>query len=204
MKGHCQFRFGFLNCNGIQLLAVGLANFIQSSKEFQVDCFGVAETHMDTTKLHVRNSFLEAATSHNGNSNVHCTFAQSDNNFGTDYKRGRVLQLSVYNVANRVMDLTFDKYGRYVSQTIVGCNGKKATVISAYRVVEGLPGPASAYSQQWAMLVTKGRPANPRGIFLLDMVEYVLAAQNKGHSIILGLDANESWERKPQVLERLL
>ncbi len=64
-------RFGFLNCNGLQFSAVGLADFIQSSNEFQVDCLGVAETHMDTTKLHVRNSFLGAATSHNGYSNVH-------------------------------------------------------------------------------------------------------------------------------------
>ncbi len=53
------------------------------------------------------------------------------------------------------------------------------------------------------MLVTEGCPANPRGIFLLDMVKYVLAAQNKGHSIILGLDANESWERKTSGIRML-
>ncbi len=42
------------------------------------------------------------------------------------------------------------------------------------------------------MLVTEGRPADYWGVFLQDLQEYISSMQVKGHSIILGLDANDA------------
>ncbi len=167
--------------------------------------FGVAETHMDTTKLHVKKAFWKQLLLITVNGIFIAPSPRATSTLGrtANVEESYNHALSVYNVANLVMESASNKYGRYVSQTVAGHNGKKATVISAYRVVEGHAGPASAYSQQGAMLVTKGSPANPRGMFLLDMAENVLAAENKRHSIILGLDVNESWERKTSGIRTL-
>jgi hypothetical protein len=203
-KGESHFRFGFLNCNGLSLSAVGLTDFIQAAKEFQVDCFGLSETHLDSTKTHVRNTFLEAATSPSGYSNVKSSFAQSDVDYGSERKRGGVLQFSVCNLANRVIATHSDKYGRFVSQTFIGKNDRKVTVIAAYRVVAGTAGPSSAFAQQRAMLVTEGRSADPRSVFLIDMLAFILEAQQQGNSVILGIDANETMQKPSSGIRKLV
>ena len=203
-KQESQFRFAFLNSNGLPQSKIGMLDFIQSTREFNIDCMGVSETHLDSSKVHVRNNFVEAAKSYSGYQNVNCSFAQSDVDFGTERKRGGVLQMSIHNLANRVTATFSDKYGRFVSQTFIGRNSKTLMVISAYRVVEGTAGPSSAYAQQRAMLVTEGRPADPRGVFLSDMETYILESQQKGNSIILGVDANEPIGKPKSGIRKLM
>jgi hypothetical protein len=203
VKEESYFRFAFVNHNGISLSPVTLADFFQASKELHIDCLGVAESHIDSSKLHVRNKFMEAIHAPTGYNNAHCVFAQSDINYESDRKRGGVLQFAVHNLANRVIDVFSDKYGRFTGQTFIGRNERTVHVITAYRVVEGQAGPSSAYAQQRAMLVTEGRQANPRSIFLKDLSEYIQMTQAKGHAIILGVDANESYTKKGSGIRKL-
>ena len=146
---------------------------------------------------------MEAATSPSGYTNVNCIFAQSDLDFGSDRKRGGVFQLAVSNLANRVVATHSDKYGRFASQTFAGRNMKRLEAITGYRVTEGQAGPKKAYAQQRAMLVTEGRSANPRAIFLEDLSDFIQTSQEKGYSIILGLDANETVEKQNSGIRKL-
>ena len=184
-------RFVFLNYNGIPLTKIGLADFVQSSKEIRADFLGIAESHLDSRKNHVKHSVLSALQSPLGYSNVNGVFAQSDVDYSSDKKHGGVFQFAAHKLATRVTSCFSDPYGRYTSQTFIGRNNCYLTVITAYRVVEGNAGPFSAYAQQRAMLVTAGRIADPRKALIQDLSEYIQKMQTQGHSILLGIDANE-------------
>jgi hypothetical protein len=110
----------------------------------------------------------------------------------------------VQQLANRVCSTFSDTYGRFSEHSLVGKAIKTISVITAYQVVEGNAGTLSAQAQQRAMLVTKGRLAQPRKLFLQDLQEHILANQEKGRSIILGLDANKSFTRKPSGIRKLV
>ncbi len=132
-----------------------------------------------------------------------CVFSASAVDYGTDSKRGGVLQLAVRSLATRTTDTHSDNYGRFPSQTFTGCAGISLTVISAYRVGETSQGPASAFAQQRVMLAEKNRPAKPRAMFIEDLTAYIQDCQLKGHDIILCLDANETLEKPNSGLRRL-
>ena len=42
------------------------------------------------------------------------------------------------------------------------------------------------------MLLSKGRPPNPRKMFITHLTAYILQSQQEGSSILLSLDANEA------------
>jgi hypothetical protein len=198
------FRFGFNNINGLPLSPASLQDFIGTVQDLQLDWVGIAETHLDTTKPHVRETFKSKMQSNQGFLATNCVFAASDISFGIDRKRGGVLQMAVGNLATRTIKQHTDPYGRFTSQTHTGQDGMKLTTISAYRVCGGSQqGPSSAYAQQRAMLVTQNRPANPRAVFIEDLIAYIQECQLQGHEILLCLDANETIERATSGLRRL-
>jgi hypothetical protein len=80
---------------------------------------------------------------------------------------------------------------------------KRLEAITGYRVTEGHAGPSSAFAQQRAMLVTEGRSANPRALFLEDLSDFIQTTQDNGYSIILGLDANKTVEKHSSGIRKL-
>lgn len=198
------YRFVFNNINGIQLSTTSLRELTVIANELQADWLGLAETHIDTQKQHVRNK-IHQALSHKqyGFKATNCVFSQSDMDYGGERKFGGVLQIATNNLASRTITTHSDKYGRWSSQTHAGKRGTMLTTISAYRVIDGCKGPASAYSQQRAMLVTANREANPRRVFITDMIAYIHQCQSSGHEIILCLDANETMSAPNSAIRRL-
>ncbi len=56
-KAESDFRFIFSNCNGIPCTSMAMADFFLRSSHLAADWVGVAETHLDTTKAHVKALF---------------------------------------------------------------------------------------------------------------------------------------------------
>ncbi len=203
-KGHQDTRFVFLNHNGIPLTATSLAEFLMNSQAMAADWIGIAESHLDSQKAHVRETFKASLQSPRGYAKIHCAFSASDLDFQTIYKRGGVLQVATNTLANRVVASFEDKMGRFTSQTFIGTNAKKLTALTGYRVGEKNSGPSSAFSQQHAMLVSAGRPGDPRKLFISDLTEHIQSLQLQGNSILLSLDANESSHKKSSGIQRLM
>ncbi len=164
----------------------------------------IAQTHLNSEKPHVSETFKSVMKSpHTGFPAVNCVFAASDINFGTDRKRVGVLQMTVNNLATRTISQYSDPYGRFTSQTHMGKNGVLLTTIVAYQVGENSKGPASAYAQQRAMLVSQNRPAKPRALFIDDLIAYIQDCQLNGQDIVLCLDANDTLTGSNSGLRRL-
>jgi exonuclease III len=203
-KSKDTFRLAFNNINGLSLSSQSLHDFLSVTQDLQLDWIGLAETHLDSTKPHVRAQFKSAMQSPQGFPAVNCIFSASDINFGTDRKRGGVLQMSINNLATRTIASYSDPYGRFTSQTHIGKNGNLLTIITGYRVGDTSQGPASAYAQQRAMLVSQNRPAKPRALFNVDIIAYTQDCQQQGHDIVLCLDANETTTKTNSSIRKLM
>ncbi len=110
------FRFGFNNINGLPLSPASLQDFIGTVQDLQLDWVGIAETHLDTTKPHVRETFKSKMQSNQGFLATNCVFVTSDISFGLDRKRGGILQMAVGNLATRTIKQHTDPYGRFTSK----------------------------------------------------------------------------------------
>ena len=76
---------------------------------------------------------------------------------------------------------------------MLGKEGKTILMISAYRVLQkSLPGPTTAYAQQYQMLLDKDN-TNPkhRTQFIQDLILFLQQAIKRQEKKILALDANE-------------
>ena len=204
IKERNTFRLAFNNINGLSLTKHSLQDFTTVTHDLKLDWIGIAETHLDSTKNHVRSTFKNAMRSSQGFPSVNCVFAASDINYGTDRKRGGVMQMAMNNMATRVIAHHSDPYGRFTSQTHTGKNDSLLTTITGYQVCESSQGPASAYAQQRAMLVSHHRPAHPREAFIDDLTTHIQECQHNGHDILLCLDANDTTLKKNSGLRRLI
>ncbi len=127
-------------------------------------------------KKYVRSTFKNAMQS----SQVHCVFSASDINYGTDGKRGGVMEMATNNMATRIIASYSDPYGRFTSQTYTtGKTESLLTTIIGYQICKSSQGPASAYAQQRAMLVSHNRPAHPREAFIEDLITHIQECQHK-------------------------
>ncbi len=124
------FRFAFNNCNGISLSPISLQFFLSVAQDLQIDWLGIAKTHLDSEKPHVRAMVKNTLCSTSGFSMVNCVFSAGNVDYGTDWKPGGTFQVAVENLATRTISSFSDKYGRFTSQTHTGCNG--LTTISGY------------------------------------------------------------------------
>ena len=59
-KSCADFRFVFTNHNGIPPTRTSYSEFFLATQDLQADWVGIAETHLDTTKAHGRESFKSA------------------------------------------------------------------------------------------------------------------------------------------------
>ncbi len=174
-----------------------------TTRNLQADWLGLAETHIDSNKPHVRSKVLTSFRSKFGFSVTNCSFSSSDIDYGSDWKPGGVFQTSVEILATRTIYSFSDKYGRFTAQTHAGQNGPRLTTSTAYQVIDGCKGPSSAFSQRRAMLVQDNRPATPRKLFIDDLIKFVQQSQETGSEILLSLDANETMDRRNSGIKRL-
>lgn len=115
------------------------------------------------------------------------------------YKPGGTATVFDGNWAGRITKETDNsKLGRWSCITIAGRNDTNLTIITAYRCCKGQTerstGMYSSYMQQAKILRTQGRKISPQTAFVEDLEKYIVNKIEKGHEILLNLDANEEWD----------
>ena len=88
--------------------------------------------------------------------------------------------------------------GRWSGFTLAGKHGQKLSILTAYRVCKGsiksVP-LGSAFAREHQHFSTPSQPTvNPRRLFLTDMQSAIHDLQDKGHNVVLMLDANSTIE----------
>ena len=93
----------------------------------------------------------------------------------------------------RIMNSRSDAQGRWSWQKMLGKEGEIILIISAYRVSQkSLPGPMTAYTQQYHMLLDKDNTnPQPQTQFIKDLIPFIQQARKRQEQIIIALDANE-------------
>ena len=99
------------------------------------------------------------------------------------------------NATGRILSQTHDKWGRWVSQTFQGAQGRVITMVSAYQVVTDIArgGTTTATTQQYSLLVHEQDSMKaPRAAFRRDFKSYLQACRNRGEELIVVGDFNEA------------
>ena len=114
------------------------------------------------------------------------------------YKPGGTLTVADGNWTSRISkDVDSFKLGRWSIITIKGRNNTLLSIITAYRCCHGVKidnvGPISALTQQETLLKKRGIDKSPQEMFIVDMMKVITTLTDKGHEIILNVDANELW-----------
>jgi hypothetical protein len=186
------FHIYFQNPHGVPRDDVSLHQDLQALAEYDVSCYGFAETNLDWGQQYVCTDFLQqqwrvwkyATTS----------FSSIDVESSSDYLTGGTLTSAVGNWSSRVANKEVDPsgMGRWSSLTFVGKRNTKVTVITGYRCVRS-NGDGSAWNQEKIFMRDQQSKTNPhpRQHFITDMISFVKEKQCQNHDIILSLDANE-------------
>ncbi len=117
----------FLLSLSFLLFNTGWWSKVESSKSLQEDWLGLAKTHLDLTKAHVRSKVQSSVQSLFGYSLAKCTFLLSNINYNSNWKPGGTLQIALENLATCTLSSFSDVLGRFTSQTHVGKKGSKLT-----------------------------------------------------------------------------
>ena len=109
------------------------------------------------------------------------------------YLPGGTMLTTLGRWCGRIVDSGSDELGRWSWQKMLGKSGKIILIISAYRVSQtSLPGPTTAYAQQYQMLLDKDKTnPQPKTQFIQDLIPFIQQAKERQEQIILALDANE-------------
>ncbi len=137
-------KFLFNNINGLSLSLISLSEFISTLLEVNIDWISLAETHIDLAKHQVEGQVKSTINSLQEFSHSNCCFSARNLDYGTEYKQEGTLQIAVNNLATRTIKVHSDSMGRFNSQTFVGTNSKRLTILTHYWVVNGRSGPSSA------------------------------------------------------------
>jgi exonuclease III len=124
-----------LNVNGLSLDKRGgqFDTLCIVAKETQADILCCQEHNIDTTQAEVKRIIHQTTKQHWQWSRI--SFSNSPIPFSGFYKPGGTLSMTLNHLTGRVVQQTEDKWGRWVSQTLQGRNGRRLTIINVYQVV---------------------------------------------------------------------
>ena len=91
-------------------------------------------------------------------------------------------------LCHRIAHVTGDHLGRFTISLIHGPHNQGIAIITAYRPVTSENGDTSVHGQHLQYL---DRSADPREACLQDLGKEIMAIQEEGYLIIVGIDANE-------------
>ena len=169
-------------------------------KEVQADVFLGQEHNLDTTQLHVRSSFYDAAKQHSCE-RTRLAFGTTPITFTTTYKPGGTFIMSSGSFSGRMTKQVQDPLGRWVLQEFVGQQGKLLVVVSAYQTVDkrGDQGALTIAAQQSSLLpLAKDSVTNPRTAFRRDLVQAMRPYEVAGAELLLVGNFNEPFGSDPE------
>jgi hypothetical protein len=123
------------------------------AKETQADSLCCQEHNIDSTQAEVKKIIHQTTRQHWQRSRI--SFSNSPLPFSGFYKPGGTLSMTLNHLTGRVVQQTEDKWGRWVSQTLQGRNGRCLTIINVYQVVNKhiTAGSISVAAQQRSLLI---------------------------------------------------
>lgn len=191
------FRILSHNVNGLSTADshADVRDFARSIQNKSIALFGIQETNRNFQRKHLVTSFHNAvrgvSTHHKG------AVSSARLDWDSDYQPGGTA-ISVCNKwATRYLADSSDSMGRWSTITLTGKGTTKITFISAYRVCDGAHESSitarTARSQQEWIYADRGMPkTNLRDQFVADAIKLINELQQKGHDIVLMMDANEA------------
>ena len=181
--------------------------YLSCIQGYDIDIVGLSETNTCWSHHHLSSDFR---------SSVHSYFRQSKIVFGmvspdvdpcTDsetFQAGGNITMVLGGMVPRVSGSNIvdpTGLGRWSGITLEGIDGKKMSIITAYRVCTSSPSSASlgsAYLREYEYFREHHYTSlNPRRIFLSELQTVITGLQERGHSIILMLDANSTLTGDP-------
>ena len=180
-----------------------------AAKELGVGALALQETNIDWTKELTYGA--NRALRHNTFKAAHLsTSTSAEPATLTNHKRGGTACALFGKWTGRLHSHGSDTsgLGRWSHYTMHGRQGRKITVVSAYRPCQeslSQSGITSAYAQQHRLLNLRGESnPNPRQRFLDDLQSQVRQWTAQNHEVILSLDSNEDLRDRNSKLANLL
>jgi endonuclease/exonuclease/phosphatase family metal-dependent hydrolase len=191
------FRVYSHNTNGLSSKDdhADVKNVAKAIKNKEVALLGLQETNRNFAKPAMLDSFhrtLSGVSNH-----YHGSVSSAALKLPSDYQPGGTA-VSVRNKwATRFLDKGSDKFGRWSWLTLTGKGTTKVTFVSAYRVCDGaaeasLTAGTVRAQQEWMYASLGHSSVNLRAQVVTDIVALILGFQDKGHDIVLMMDANEA------------
>ena len=115
---------------------------------------------------------------------------------------------SVGGITKRITQQGQDRMGRFSWILIKGQNRGGLVIITAYRVSQKKGDKSgqdtSHYNQKQALYKEGELTPDPRNKLLQDLTTLITTHRNKGHEIMLNIDANESWAEPNSKLQTFM
>ena len=158
-----------------------------------IDCY--QEVNLDLNKGELMRRLRRGLQHQGRDKGSTCAFSTSPRSTESEHKMGGTL-IHVRQKWTSQVTKSPDSLGRWSTVTITGRQNTKLTIISAYRVNHNTLGSAgmdTVWMQEYEELLKRGESnPNPRLQFLDDLSDEVRNLQQKGHHIILQMDANDT------------
>ena len=174
--------------------------YLDCLQALQVDVSGLAETNTCWQHQHLRDDFKSITRKHYRQSKVvfgSPTFACDPIPSNESFQAGGNITMLNGGLVSRVSGADIQDtsgLGRWSGVTLAGKHNQYLSIITAYRVCSGSIRTASlgsAFAREHQHFATASQPTvNPRKLFLRDLQQVIQDLQEKGHSILLMLDAN--------------
>jgi exonuclease III len=189
------FRLYAQNVNGIPLDRRGgqFDTLCQVLKEAQADVFLGQEHNLDSTQYQVRSILHDTSKQHW--ERYRLNIATTPIQFTSMYKPGGTFMLTTGNATGRIISQDQDKWGRWVSQSFQGVQGRIVTIVSAYQVVTDVPrgGSNTVTTQQYCLLLQDNATTqSPRTAFRKDLMAFLHRCRSRGDELIVMGDFNEA------------
>jgi exonuclease III len=194
------------NVNGIPLDRRG-GHFDTLCKlhiEIQADLFCGQEHNLDTTQLAVRSILYDTARQYWPRNRM--VFGTTPITFHTRYKPGGTFILSTGNLSGRVVKQTRDTMGRWVVQELIGSQGRKVAIVSAYQPVDKtiIPGTTTVAAQQHSLLIqAQDATIQPRQAFRRDLLAMLQKLWQAQCELLLVGDFNEAFGSDPEGMNKI-
>ena len=209
-------RFYWNNMNGLQFGDQGgeMNEVCDSVSEAEIDVLGAMEHKQDTTMPKVVKACKQCVRKKFRHSRVE--MASSTRSYGSTFKPGGVMMMSVGPVVGRIVSSGSDEMGRWCYTTYLCTEGAMITVVTAYQVCNTSPtndlrnNPRSkkvaAVTQQYSMMIAAGAPSNqhPRDRFRIDLLKFLKTKKREGHDIMLAGDFNEVLGSDPDGMSKIM
>jgi exonuclease III len=197
------------NVNGFKLDKEGgqYSIFCKIHQEIQADISCCQEINLDTTQHQVKTIMHKTTQRHWKRSRL--TIGSTPIAFTGQYKPGGTMVLSTDSITGRIHSAGTDKWGRWTHHSLLGHNGRKLIVISAYQPIAMTHENRGSYTvaaQQRCLLLQSNDPIdNPRRAFRRDLKVFIstqLERQSETDILLLG-DFNERLGEDPNGLSNI-